>query len=71
MKKLCISLFAALVITVTGQVAPLGELRSNAFFLPSQSVELKQKRRKQIKIVRPDRIEFSLAIGELFKKIFG
>ena len=68
MKKLCISLLAALVITVTGQAAPLRELRSNAFFLPSQSVELKEKRSKEIRI---DRIEFSLAIGELIKKLFG
>lgn len=71
MKKLCISLLAALVITVTGQAAPLRELRSNAFFLPSQSVELKEKRSKEIRIVRPDRIEFSLALGELIKKLFG
>ncbi len=71
MKKICISLLAALIITVAGQAAPLNELRSNAFFLPSQSIELREKHKKQVKILRPDKIEFSLAIGELFKKLFG
>ncbi|MBR1422491.1 MAG: hypothetical protein IJ571_03505 [Ruminococcus sp.] len=71
MKKICISLSAALIITVAGGAAPSIRAEGLGFFVPSQSVMVERKKSsKEVELVRPKHFTFGFALGEFFEKLF-
>ena len=74
MKKLCISLTAALIITAAAGAEPLTTAEGFGIFIPSQSVGMKEnKKHSGFTVInkRNEKISFGLAITELFEKLFG
>lgn len=72
MKKICISLSAALIITAAGGAKPVIQAEGLGFFVPSQSVTAQKKHKKsEIELIKPSKLTFGFAIGELFEKLFG